>query len=71
MCVWAGKGGLAWGESPCSSLQARDDGTQPVCPVPTLEKTCQKQGSPGTSLVVQWLGLRASTAGGAGSLPGW
>ena len=24
----------------------------------------------GTSLPVQWLGLRASTAGGAGSIPG-
>ena len=24
----------------------------------------------GTSLVVQWLGLRASTAGGTGSIPG-
>ena len=25
----------------------------------------------GTSLVVQWLRLHASNAGGAGSLPGW
>ena len=25
----------------------------------------------GTSLVVQWLGLHASTAGGQGSIPGW
>ena len=25
----------------------------------------------GNSLVVQWLGLRASTAGGTGSIPGW
>ena len=25
----------------------------------------------GTSLVVQWLRLRASNAGGAGSIPGW
>ena len=25
----------------------------------------------GTSLVVQWLGLRASTAGDTGSIPGW
>ena len=25
----------------------------------------------GTSLVVQWLRLHASTAGGAGSIPGW
>ena len=25
----------------------------------------------GTSLAVQWLGLCASTAGGAGSIPGW
>ena len=24
-----------------------------------------------TSLVVQWLGFRASTAGGVGSIPGW
>ena len=27
--------------------------------------------SVGTSLVVQWLRLRASTAGDAGSIPGW
>ena len=25
----------------------------------------------GTSLAVQWLRLRASTAGGTGSIPGW
>ena len=25
----------------------------------------------GTSLVVQWLGLQASSAGGSGSIPGW
>ena len=25
----------------------------------------------GNSLVVQWLGLHASTAGGPGSIPGW
>ena len=25
----------------------------------------------GNSLAVQWLGLRASTAGGMGSIPGW
>ena len=25
----------------------------------------------GTSLAVQWLGLRASTAGDTGSIPGW
>ena len=25
----------------------------------------------GTSLVVQWLRLRAATAGGAGVIPGW
>ena len=25
----------------------------------------------GTSLVVQWLGLGTSTAGGTGSIPGW
>ena len=29
------------------------------------------KGGPGTSLVVQWLGLRVSTAGGLGSIPGW
>ena len=27
--------------------------------------------SQGTSLVVQWLGLCASTAGGIGPIPGW
>ena len=30
----------------------------------------KSQDRPGTSLVVQWLRLRASTAGGAGSIPG-
>ena len=30
-----------------------------------------KIGKAGTSLVVQWLGLRASNAGGTGSIPGW
>ena len=30
----------------------------------------QKQ-DPGTSLAVQWLVLRASNAGGTGSIPGW
>ena len=30
-----------------------------------------KNGSPGNSLVVQWLGLRAFTGEGAGSIPGW
>ena len=25
----------------------------------------------GNSLVIQWLGLHASTAGGIGSVPGW
>ena len=25
----------------------------------------------GTSLAVQWLGLRASSAGGTGAIPGW
>ena len=30
-----------------------------------------KLQSTGISLVVQWLRLRASTAGGKGSIPGW
>ena len=30
-----------------------------------------KKGEKGTSLVVQWLGLRAFTAEGPGSVPGW
>ena len=29
-----------------------------------------KMGASGTSLAVQWLGLRASNAGGTGSIPG-
>ena len=41
--------------------------------------TCLEYGSTqkikntgiGTSLVVQWLRLRAPTAGGTGSMPGW
>ena len=33
---------------------------------PNLKHRC-----PGTSLVVQWLRLHASSAGGAGSIPGW
>ena len=31
----------------------------------------QKKKNTENSLVVQWLGLRASTAGGTGSIPGW
>ena len=30
-----------------------------------------KTGCVGTSLVVQWLGLHASNAGGVGWIPGW
>ena len=30
-----------------------------------------KNNAAGNSLVVQWLGLRASTAWGMGSIPGW
>ena len=30
-----------------------------------------KKYSSGTSLAVQWLALRASSAGGAGLIPGW
>ena len=30
-----------------------------------------KTGQTGNSLVVQWLGLHASTAGGPGLIPGW
>ena len=32
---------------------------------------CKLRLATGTSLAAQWLGLRASTAGGAGSIPGW
>ena len=32
---------------------------------------CQSEQIPGDSLVVQWLGLCASTAGGSGLIPGW
>ena len=31
----------------------------------------RKNEDAGTSLVVQWLRLRASTAGGTGLIPGW
>ena len=34
---------------------------------PSAEKT----GDSGTSLLVQWLRLSTSTAGGTGSIPGW
>ena len=37
-------------------------------PVLPATKLCD---SPGTSLSVQWLSLRVSTAGGRGSIPGW
>ena len=30
-----------------------------------------REGTVGTSLVVQWLKLQASSAGGVGSIPGW
>ena len=39
-----------------------------------LKSNCQKildECIPGNSLAVQWLGLRASTAGGLGLIPGW
>ena len=35
-----------------------------------LISICSKS-NPGTSLVVQWLGLWTSSAGGMGSIPGW
>ena len=34
-------------------------------------KLKKKKKELGNSLVVQWLGLHASTAGGIGSIPGW
>ena len=34
-------------------------------------KKRKKEGNLGNSLVVQWLGLSASTAGAPGSIPGW
>ena len=37
----------------------------------TTKRPCSKEKTLGTSLTVQWLGLRASTAGGVGSIPGW
>ena len=36
-----------------------------------IEEALKKKSSSGTSLAVQWLRLHASTAGGAGSIPGW
>ena len=40
---------------------------------PRLEHTwhVQETEMPGNSLAIQWLVLRASTAGGPGSIPGW
>ena len=35
------------------------------------KKKCYKSVLQGNSLTVQWLGLRASTAGGTGSIPDW
>ena len=32
---------------------------------------CYRNNVRGNSLVVQWLGLHASTAGGMGLIPGW
>ena len=32
---------------------------------------CEKERIPGTSLVVQWLRLYASSGGGTGLIPGW
>ena len=37
----------------------------------TNEECKQRNAFDGTSLLVQWLGLHASTAGGMGSIPGW
>ena len=37
----------------------------------TKPKSIQKYSLSGTSSVVQWLRLRASTAGGTGLIPGW
>ena len=36
----------------------------------TLEGSSENQVSTRTSMVVQWLGLRTSNAGGVGSIPG-
>ena len=36
----------------------------------TTSVACFQRDNSGTSLMVQWLGLRASTAGGTGSIPG-
>ena len=36
-----------------------------------LDSHMQKNEIGGNSLAVQWLGLRASTARGSGSIPGW
>ena len=38
--------------------------------VPKGKDSCHEDRGTGTSLVVRWLRLRASTAGGAGSIPG-
>ena len=35
------------------------------------QEVWNRSGGPRTSLVVQWLRLSASTAGGRGSVPGW
>ena len=52
------------------SLAARDDVRQWVCGRKTECSGEILEVKSGTSLVVQWLRLRASNAGGLGSIPG-
>ena len=52
----------------CHLLQMLSWVEVPRFPHPSV--TLIKIPSPGTSLAVQWLRLRASSAGGAGSIPG-
>ena len=46
-------------------------GLSPGCSLLVLRDCSKKVRGQGSYLAGQWLGLRASTAGGTGSIPGW
>ena len=52
------------------------EASDPSCFVEQMQNlhpwvSAAQEGMPGSSLVVQWIRLEASTAGGVGSVPGW
>ena len=63
------KGLVSWVQSQCLATWVASHGntTQHT----TLDRLFLRRNNSGTSLVVQWLELCTSTAGGTGLIPGW